>query len=186
MEFVAKGKEGKIYRIGKFIFKMYRSGFPIDKMEREYNFLKKYQTTGAVPKVYSNKRDLLDLGVIVMEDLKGHVTLKNIIKNKKQYSDEQLTALLKTLVKSRYKIGYDQEYKDLHSENIMVNVPNVSGKKINEINVRFIDPGKIVDHNGAHVWIDHLLNLIHELRMKRHPISKMLASRNMREIQKLL
>ena len=178
MEFVAKGKEGKVYRMGPFIFKMYRSGFPFEKMEREYKFLKKHKNTGVVPKVYSTKRDLRELGLIVMEDLKDYITLKKLIKNKKQYSKTQLLNLAKAMLRARIKIGKNTRYHDLHSENVMVKISGNRGY------VRFIDPGEISDQHGA--WIDWMEGMLRDMKMIQGPLGTAIKKKNVTKINSLI
>lgn len=181
MSLISSGDEGTVYKFdGKYrpyAIKIYRAGLQKYKMEREFDFLKRYRKTGAVPSVYSLKKDLNNFQIIAMDYLDGYTTLYSFYSRKKDFSEKQQDDLLKKLIVARLKIGYDQEYTDLHWKNIMVKVtPSV-------VDVKMIDPGERIDHNGADVWLSHIKDIVDRMRWGRLPTAKLVKKGNVKKIK---
>jgi hypothetical protein len=182
--------EGCIYINGKYAFKLYKPNFDYDKMKSEFLFLKENQSCKGtseqdllVPVLYSTLGELKEFHGFIMENLVDYITLKEFIKNKKNkeynYSDNVYKKLLIELAKTRYKIGKNKEFKDLHPGNIMVKV------KGGKVFVRVIDPGKIVYRvNG---WVESLKDIIRPLSLSSTATGKIISkkSASAQEIKKL-
>ena len=177
--YIGHGKEGDIFQMGPFVIKSYRVHIPFGKMEREYNFLKKFRETGAVPKVYSNLDDLRELRAIIMEKIDDAITLKEFKKIKKEFTEAQLNTLIKKLARARYLIGPYTKYGDLHSDNVMI------GFKDNKLTVKLIDPGRIDEHPGADIWIGWLQEMIKEIGLSRTKNGKIIKTGNINKIKAL-
>jgi hypothetical protein len=183
--------EGCIYvhRDRKFAVKLYRPNFSRDKMAREFKFLNKFQKPQGTPEsrlvvpiLYSKPFELFPMNAFIMEYLKDYITLKKFGATKKQYSDIIQNKVLSKLAETRYKIGRNIEYEDLHSENIMVKILLGNDK----VFVRIIDPGNIHKHDrDTPIWIDSVQKIVKSLGMTRTDVGRIIKKGNQNEIKKL-